>query len=95
MALQDNSPDSSDAANTPAIPAPVEGRRSGATRVRVVATSDGHQWVVREVQPSQFDRRGTSSLVFVSDHAMRRVRDYPPDWYEWSDEDLLAVSLRK
>jgi hypothetical protein len=82
-----------DAGSKPTTPPPAVRRRS--TPVRVVATADGQQWVVREVPPSQFDRRGTASLVFVSDHAMRRVRDFPADWFDWPDAELLAVSLRK
>ena len=62
-------------------------------RVRVIA-SEGRHWIVRELPPRSLDR-GVGSLVFVSDHAMRRVRDYPPDWFDCSDADLLAVSRRR
>jgi len=64
-------------------------------RVRVVAAVDGRQWVVKEVPPSQPDAGGRSSLVFASDNVIRRVRDFPPDWFDWSDEDLYAVSQRR
>ena len=32
------------------------------------------------------------SLVFVASDIMRRVRKYPPDWFELSDSDLLDLS---
>ena len=64
-------------------------------RVRVVAAINGRQWVVKEVPPSQPDVGGRPSLVFASDHVIRRVRDFPPDWFDWSDEDLYAVSQRR
>jgi hypothetical protein len=34
------------------------------------------------------------SLIFASESAVRRVRDYPADWMELSDDDLLALSWR-
>lgn len=40
-----------------------------------------------------YDRRGRT-LVFESDHAMRRVRTYPAHWRELTDEELYAVSWR-
>ena len=34
------------------------------------------------------------SLIFASDAAVRRVRDYPPDWFDLPDNELLALSWR-
>ena len=62
--------------------------RRSATRVRVVSASDGHHWVVRE-------DGATASLLFSSNRAVRRVRDYPVDWFDWPDDELLAVSERR
>jgi hypothetical protein len=64
-------------------------------RVRVVAATDGRQWVVKEVPSSQSDGGDGPSLLFSSNSVIRRVRDFPPDWFDWSDEELIAVSLRR
>jgi hypothetical protein len=80
----------------PAAPTALTQRRAEPAplrRVRVIA-SEGRHWIVRELPPRSLDR-GFGSLVFVSDHAMRRVRDYPADWFDCSDADLLAVSRRR
>ena len=53
---------------------------------------DGVAWLVYEMPADRLDRRSSSSLVFESDDAMRRVRNYPADWRESSDEALLALS---
>ncbi|HEY9228285.1 MAG TPA: hypothetical protein VIP11_16635 [Gemmatimonadaceae bacterium] len=64
-------------------------------RVRIVATADGRQWVVREVPPLYVDGKDGGSLVFSSDHVMRRVRNYPLDWFDKPDAELISVSLRR
>jgi len=64
-------------------------------RVRVVAATDGRQWVVKEVPSSQPDGGDGPSLLFSSNNVIRRVRDFPPDWFDWSDEELFAVSQRR
>lgn len=51
-------------------------------------------WHIYEHVP-QYDRRTQPSLVFVSDVAMRRVRDFPPQWWDLPDETLMAVSWRR
>ena len=89
--------------NDPGIPSDVRGKmrpprgselpRRNPKRVRVVAASDGRHWIVSEAPPPQGDEGG--SLIFVSNRAMRRVRNYPVDWYDWPDADLVAVSLRR
>jgi hypothetical protein len=48
---------------------------------------------VRELPSLPYDRRSQLTLVFVSDDVMRRVRHYPPNWFELADEELLKVSL--
>jgi len=54
--------------------------------------SDGVLWLVFEVPAMPYDRRGTSSLIFESDTTLRRVRNYPANWRELSDEQLLSLS---
>jgi len=50
-------------------------------------------WQVFEQPP--LDDRSTPSLVFLSDVAMRRVRDFPARWWDLSDDALMAVSWRR
>lgn len=54
--------------------------------------ADGQRWVVREVVAPQFDRRGTPHLVFWGDTVMRRLRVFPANWNELSDEELYALT---
>ena len=49
-------------------------------------------WLVYELPPPAFDRRRGPSLVFESEDVMRRVRQYPQNWRELSDEDLFTLS---
>ena len=62
--------------------------------VRVFLDVDGTRWQVREMPFSNYDRRRGRSLIFWSDGAVRRVRDYPADWHELSDDDLLLLSWK-
>jgi hypothetical protein len=55
----------------------------------------GVRWLVREAEHSAFDRRATRSLIFESHDVVRRVREYPADWYALSDEVLYQLSLGK
>jgi hypothetical protein len=52
----------------------------------------GAVWLVYELPAMPFDRRSTPSLVFESDNAVRRVRDFPSDWRALTDEELFALS---
>lgn len=67
--------------------------RTPSERHRVVAVGLT-VWHVYEHIP-QYDRRSRPSLVFVSDVAMRRVRDFPAQWWELGDDALMAVSWRR
>lgn len=67
------------------------GTPSGRRRVISVGLLVWH--VFEHVPP--YDRRSKPSLVFVSDVAMRRVRDFPSAWWELPDEALMAVSWRR
>jgi hypothetical protein len=53
---------------------------------------EGVPWLVYELPPMVFDRRNSPSLVFETDGTVRRVRDYPPNWRELSDDELFALS---
>jgi hypothetical protein len=58
----------------------------------VVDRSTNAQWVVFEIRNASYDRRDGRSLVFSTDGVMRRVRNFPTDWLELSDDDLLDLS---
>ena len=47
-------------------------------------------WVVYELL-MPYDRRGPT-LVFESENIVRRVRRYPENWRELTDEDLFRLS---
>lgn len=59
--------------------------RDDARRLKV----DDDIWLVYEMGPG-YDRRG-SSLVFESEHLVRRVRAYPPHWRDLPDADLASL----
>lgn len=73
---------------------------SGASQLRELQrtarriSSDGAFWLVYELPAKAYDRRQAPSLVFESDQVVRRVRDYPANWRDLSDDDLLALSWR-
>jgi hypothetical protein len=52
---------------------------------------DGEHWTVYERADGMLDRRASSSLIFESDGAVRRVRNYPADWRELPDAELEAL----
>ena len=54
--------------------------------------AEGTVWLVYELRTIPFDRRSSSSLIFESDSAIRRVRSYPENWRALSDEALFALS---
>jgi hypothetical protein len=56
---------------------------------------DQRRWQVREVGPPAYDRRASASLIFYTDEVMRRVRQFPPNWRELSDEELYALSMAR
>jgi hypothetical protein len=63
-------------------------------REREFMDDEGTRWRVKEMPFSLYDRRRGRSLIFWSDGAVRRVRDYPDDWHELSDEDLMRLSWK-
>ena len=69
-------------------------RAEGLATGRTIYSDDG-QWHVYEVESGPYDRRSGRSLIFESDGVLRRVRDYPSDWRELSDAELMVVSWRR
>lgn len=61
---------------------------------RTYLDTEGQRWVVSEQPFSQYDRRAGLSLIFASELAVRRVRNYPQDWATLSDQALHALSWR-
>lgn len=61
-------------------------------RSRTFIDDDGQSWTVSEQPFSEYDRRGGQSLIFESDLAVRRVRNYPADWHQLSNAALAALS---
>jgi hypothetical protein len=61
---------------------------------RVFVDADGARWRVFEQPFAEYDRRRGLSLIFASDAAVRRVRNYPADWAEISDVELAALSWK-
>lgn len=66
----------------------------GTTRedARVIVVNDV-RWLVYEHAPA-LDRRSAPTLVFESDEVMRRVREFPHDWRNWTDEALYELSWK-
>jgi hypothetical protein len=54
--------------------------------------ADGQRWIVREVYAPRLDRRGGTHLVFWGDSIMRRLRVFPANWFELSDEALYKLT---
>ena len=54
----------------------------------------GMTWHVFEKPFSEYDRRTGCSLIFASELAVRRVRDYPRDWFTLSQTALERLSWR-
>ncbi|MEO7457223.1 MAG: hypothetical protein ABIY52_13245 [Gemmatimonadaceae bacterium] len=61
---------------------------------RTFIDSEGSRWRVYEQPFSDYDRRSGMSLIFASEGAVRRVRNYPANWADLSDEELLALSWK-
>lgn len=62
--------------------------------LRAFLDAEGAQWRVFEQAFADYDRRSGMSLIFSSDSAVRRVRDYPADWFDLSDDDLATLSWK-
>lgn len=62
------------------------------TRSRSYVDDDAQVWRVSEQPFSEYDRRSGYSLIFTSDLAVRRVRDYPAGWFDLPERELAALS---
>jgi hypothetical protein len=71
-----------------------EAKMPGEERVRTLQDETARLWTVHEKQPAS-DTPDAASLLFVSDYSIRRVRDYPANWFELSDAELFEVSLNR
>ena len=63
-------------------------------RARTYTDDLGVTWRVTEQLFSEYDRRRGSSLIFSCELAVRRVRNYPSDWFTLSEVALAALSWR-
>ena len=57
-------------------------------------SAEGLRWIVQEVPAPSFDRRGGTHLLFDGESVMRRVRDFPANWAQLSDDELYELSRR-
>jgi hypothetical protein len=67
---------------------------NGIPSSRTFLDVEGTQWRVYEQAFGDYDRRSGMSLIFASEAAVRRVRDFPADWMQLSDDELLALSWK-
>lgn len=72
-------------------------RRSSEPRLaREFMDETGTEWEVSEIDASQVPgARGVKCLIFASAHAIRRVWDYPTDWYRQTPAELSAISWHR
>jgi len=68
------------------------GPQTSEARTRTYVDDDGTCWHVSEQPFSEYDRRSGNSLIFASDLAVRRVRNYPADWFSLPELELMALS---
>jgi hypothetical protein len=61
---------------------------------RMLVDDEGAHWTVYEQSFGGYDRRGGRSLIFNSDFAVRRVRNFPANWQDLSEEELMALSWK-
>lgn len=59
---------------------------------RTLRDPHGVVWTVQEIAQWGYDRRRMRSLIFENSDAMRRIRTYPPNWMELTDEELWEVA---
>jgi hypothetical protein len=68
--------------------------RDASDASRIFVDADGVRWHVHEQPFSEYDRRKGRSLIFSSEGAVRRVRDYPEDWMSLTDDALADLSWK-
>jgi hypothetical protein len=62
---------------------------------RVYVDAVGRRWCVSERPRRQDDPPPKTCLVFMSEHVVRRVLHFPPDWRLRSDTELEAMSWQR
>jgi hypothetical protein len=67
---------------------------SNAPQERTYLDAEGARWRVFEQPFADYDRRTGMSLIFSSDAAVRRVRDYPSNWIDLTDAELATLSWK-
>jgi hypothetical protein len=77
----------------PIIPVPTS-QDSSTPPSRSFVDDDGAHWTVHEQPFGDYDRRSGQSLIFSTDFAVRRVRNYPQNWMELSEKELMELSWR-
>lgn len=76
-------------------PIPVQSSQESSTpQSRSFVDHDGVHWTVYEQAFGEYDRRSSSSLIFNSDSAVRRVRNYPANWLDLSERELMELSWK-
>jgi hypothetical protein len=68
--------------------------RDASQTVRTFVDADGVSWRVHEQAFSEYDRRKGRSLIFSSEGAVRRVRDYPQQWMTLTEAELSDLSWK-
>ena len=63
------------------------------TFTRVVESASGTRWHVREVPASRY--RSRRCLAFDSGMVIRCVSEYPADWRDLDDAQLLALTRKR
>ena len=56
--------------------------------------AEGTRWRVYESPLTGYNSHRGQSLIFASETAVRRVRDFPANWANLSDEDLGMLSWK-
>lgn len=79
----------------PESPIPVQSSPESSTpSSRSFVDEDGTHWTVYEQAFGDYDRRSSRSLIFNSDVAVRRVRNFPANWLELSERELMELSWK-
>ena len=61
-------------------------------KTRQVRDARGAEWTIREVDSTAHPgSRGPRCLLCEDVGVVRRLWNYPSDWYELSDEELVAL----
>jgi hypothetical protein len=73
---------------------PPRPRRQDELRRRYFRGANGEDWEVFEAPLPAYDRRSGFCLIFESRDIIRRVRNYPSNWYDLSEGALRELSSK-